>query len=78
VPTVLRRGPFRFFFYSNEHGEEAHVHVQRDHRIAKLWLSPTEIASTGSFSGVELREIERIVEQEQDVLLKAWYEFFDR
>ncbi len=28
MPTVLRWGPYRAFFYSNERGEPAHVHVR--------------------------------------------------
>ena len=26
MPTVLRIGGYRFFFYSNENGEPAHIH----------------------------------------------------
>jgi len=39
VPTILRDGPYRFFFFSNEGFEPPHVHVQRDRAIAKFWLS---------------------------------------
>jgi len=78
VPTALRRGPFRFFFYSNEGHEAPHVHVQRETMIAKVWLAPPRIAAPGGFSPVEIREIERIVGDEHDVLLKAWHDFFQR
>src|SRR5262245_19824181 len=30
MPTVLRVGPFRFFFYAGDGGEPPHVHVERD------------------------------------------------
>ncbi|MBI5463648.1 MAG: DUF4160 domain-containing protein [Ignavibacteriales bacterium] len=30
MPTVLRLGPFRFHFYSNEMNEPAHIHVSSD------------------------------------------------
>ena len=30
MPTILRIGPYRFFFYSSEDGEPIHVHVIRD------------------------------------------------
>ena len=30
MPTVLRSGPYRFFFYSGDGAEPPHVHVQRD------------------------------------------------
>ncbi|MEK7415510.1 MAG: DUF4160 domain-containing protein, partial [Planctomycetota bacterium] len=28
MPTVLRVGPYRFHFYSDERGEPAHIHVR--------------------------------------------------
>lgn len=34
MPTVLRAGPHRFFFYSLENNEPAHIHVQRDQYLA--------------------------------------------
>jgi len=46
--------------------------------IAKVWLAPPRIAAPGGFSPVEIREIERIVGDEHDVLLKAWHDFFQR
>lgn len=30
MPTILRDGPYRLFFYSNEGEEPPHVHVERD------------------------------------------------
>ena len=31
VPTVLRIGGYRFFFYANENNEPRHIHVQSAH-----------------------------------------------
>ena len=44
MPTVARIGPYRFFFYGNEGLELAHIHVQRDRRLAKFWLDPVTLA----------------------------------
>ncbi len=30
MPTVLRTGPYRFFFYAGDRDEAPHVHVERD------------------------------------------------
>ena len=30
MSTVFRRGPYRFYFYSNDADEPIHVHVERD------------------------------------------------
>ena len=77
MPTVGRSGPYRFFFFGNEGFEPAHVHVQRDRSLAKFWLSPVALASTSGFSAVELRRIQRIVEERRDEFEEAWHGFFN-
>ncbi|MGZ5876149.1 MAG: DUF4160 domain-containing protein [Bradyrhizobium sp.] len=39
MPTVLRWGPYRAFFYSNEGGEPPHIHVRSGDAEAKFWLT---------------------------------------
>jgi len=75
-PTVLRSGPYRFFFFSNEAGEAAHIHVQRDKMLAKFWLEPVQLARSTGFSPRELRRVESIVAENIDLLLEAWNEYF--
>ena len=43
MPTVLRDGPYRVYFYCHEPNEPAHVHVDREDRSAKVWLAPVEL-----------------------------------
>jgi hypothetical protein len=76
MPTVLRIGPYRFFFVSLDRGEPAPIHVRRDEMVAKFWLEPLVLESTGSFSRHELTTIAKLIEQHQDDLLESWYEFF--
>ena len=76
MPTILRIGPYRFFFYSNENGEPAHIHIQRDQAMAKFWLSPVALASSTRFSARELRELKKHVTQNRDQFLEAWNEYF--
>jgi len=45
MPTIMRIGPYRFFFYSNEKGEPPHVHVDYLDGNAKFWLEPILLAS---------------------------------
>lgn len=40
MPTVLRLGRFRFFFFSNEGNEPPHIHVRAGEDEAKFWLEP--------------------------------------
>ncbi len=75
MPTILRIGPFRFFFYSNEQGEPARIHVQRDRMLAKFWLDPVSLAGSTRYSPRDLRRISLVVEN-GDKLLEKWNEYF--
>ena len=75
-PTVLRIGPYRFFFYSNEGNEPAHLPVQRDRALAKFWLTPASLASSTGFSAQELGQVWRLIQQNTGNLKEAWDEFF--
>lgn len=72
MPTVLRDGPFRFFFYSGDRGEPPHVHVQRDSQVAKFWLDPVMLERSGGMRPSEIHRIERIIEQNQISFLREW------
>lgn len=72
MPTVLRSGPYRFYFFSHEPNEAPHVHVDRDDRSAKFWLGPVALARNLGFSAHELRDIDRIIREHQQGLLEAW------
>ena len=76
VPKVANVGPYRIFFYSNESGEPAHVHVRRERKLAKFWLQPVELADSKRFAAHELREIEQIVQDRRREFLEAWDEYF--
>ena len=75
MPTAMRSGPYRLYFYSNERREPAHIHVDRDEDSAKFWLDPVSLARNLGFSPRELGTIEAIVLGNQGALLEAWHEF---
>jgi hypothetical protein len=56
MPTLLRHGPYRFYFFSHETNEPPHVHVDRDKLSIKYWLMPVELAANFGFSSKEHRE----------------------
>ncbi len=76
MPTVLRRGPFRFFFYAGDGGEPPHVHVERDDCEAKFWLDPVRLERSYGFSRHEVNGARSLVEEHQESLLESWNEFF--
>jgi hypothetical protein len=77
VPTVLRVGPYRFFFYAGDRGEPVHVHVERDQEMAKFWLQPVRLAKSRGFASAELNRISRLVEENQERLQEAWNDYFE-
>jgi len=77
MPTVLRAGPYRLLFYSSDAEEPPHVHVERDDNSAKFWLSPVRLQSSGGFKPVEVRRIQRLVEQHREALLRSWDAYFN-
>ena len=76
MPTVLSVGPYRFFFYAGDGSESEHVHVEREANVAKFWLNPVRLASSGGFRPQELRRIQGLVEENQPQLLRRWNDFF--
>jgi hypothetical protein len=76
MPTVLRVGPFRFFFYAGDGGEPPHVHVERDDCEAKFWLDPVRLERSHGFSRQEIRRVRDLIEEHQLQLLESWNEFF--
>ena len=76
MPTILRSGPYRFYFYSHEPHEPPHVHVDRDADTAKFWLDPVAVASNKGFRAAELRRVESIVEAHATMMIEGWHEHF--
>ena len=77
MPTVLRKGSYRFFFYASDRNEPCHIHVERDEMIAKFWLCPVRISSSSSFSRVELNRIHKMIEENEELFVEAWNEYFE-
>jgi hypothetical protein len=76
MPTILRVGPYRFFFYAGDCDEPIHVHIERDDKIAKYWLEPIRLESSGGFSRIDLSRIFKIIEENRDKILEGWDEYF--
>jgi len=76
MPTILIAGSHRFFFFSGDRDEAAHVHVERDNHVAKFWLEPVRLQSSGGFGRKELNRIQQLVDENQARFLEAWNEYF--
>lgn len=76
MPTVLKIGPYRFFFYAGDRDEPQHVHIERDDKIAKFWLNPIRLQSSGGFNRQEINRIQEIIQEYQIQLMEGWNEYF--
>ena len=76
MPTVLRWGPYRAFFYSNEGGEPPHIHVRAGDFEAKFWLHDLSIAANAGFPAHEIGAIIRHLRSHRDLLESKWHEHF--
>ena len=76
MPTLLRVGPFRFFFFAGDGSEPPHVHIEREDCVAKVWLDPVRMERTGGLRRQEINGIVKIVDRRQHRLLESWDEFF--
>ena len=76
MPTVLRIGPYRFFFFAGDRDEPPHIHVEREDKVAKFWLDPVRLQSSGGFSRNEIIRIHRVVGEYQIQLREAWNAYF--
>lgn len=76
MPTVLRGGPYRFYSYASDRDEPPHVHVERDDGTAKFWLDPVRLERSGGFGRREINQIQHLVDENREHLLRSWNEFF--
>ncbi len=76
--TIFREKGYRFYFLSNEENR-IHVHVTCDKGEAKFWLEP--IVSLAIYYGLNskrLAEVQKIVEEHENEIIKAWQKHFSR
>ena len=76
MPTVLRSGPYRIYWFSHEPGEPPHVHIDHGSKSAKYWLAPVALARNLGFAAHELRQLRLLVESHQSFLLEQWHGYF--
>jgi hypothetical protein len=76
TPTIFREKGYRFFFFSREE-PRMHVHIYCEDGEAKFWLEPDiELARNYRLSRLQLKQIERIIEEHYDELTSAWQTHF--
>ena len=76
MPTILKIGGYRFFFFSNEGMEPVHVHVESAGQYAKFWLRPVALASSVGYNAKELTRLRKMVEEHSELFREKWHEYF--
>jgi hypothetical protein len=76
MPTVLLLNGYRFFFYSNENQEPAHIHIEKADSSGKVWLDPIRVEYMFNFSPKEQKEILVIIDQYASDFIKKWNDYF--
>jgi hypothetical protein len=77
-PTIYREGPYRFYFNSNEELRR-HVHIEGQKGKAKFWIEPSvALADFHGFKPYELKEIEQIIEKNQQEFHNEWNRHFSK
>jgi len=79
MPVVLRIKGFRFYFFSNEGAEPKHVHFDKAEAMGKMWLEPkVEEEYLYGFTVKEQKEIKEIINDNLELLKRAWDEYFGK
>ncbi len=76
MPTVLRLGPYRFFFWSEENNEPPHIHIASGDDYAKFWLDQIGLARNEGYTPKELGQIQKLPAQHREQLLESWRDYF--
>ncbi|PIP07116.1 MAG: hypothetical protein COX52_04885 [Syntrophobacterales bacterium CG23_combo_of_CG06-09_8_20_14_all_48_27] len=76
MPTVLRYGGYRFFFFSNEGNEPPHIHVETAENYAKFRLNPVALVKSTGYNAKELRELRELIEENRLLFIEKWHGYF--
>jgi hypothetical protein len=71
VPTLLRIGAFRFYFYSHEPNEPPHVHIDRGDATIKIWLDSLDVARNRGFGAHEIKGVVEMVRANRESFLEV-------
>lgn len=77
MPTLFILFGYRFFFCSNDH-ESIDVHVSKGDAEGKFNVLDVELVENHGFKKNELRLIESLIEENREIIIERWKEFFNK
>ena len=75
MPILYYYLGLRFFFYANDH-EPIHVHVSNGDYEARFKINPIELIENKGLKKRELKIAEMAIEENKEVIIARWNEFF--
>ncbi len=81
MPKVFEYKKYKFFFFSNEGApiEPCHIHVRKDEKLCKFWISEKAIlAENYGFSPAVLNELRQVANENIEKIKGAWNEHFGK
>jgi hypothetical protein len=76
MPELHRENGFVYYIWSNDHPHPAHIHVEKGSGEADLALETGKVTKNEGFTGNEVRNIQRIFEENSEKIWSGWREFF--
>lgn len=79
MPEIFRFFGFSFFFYSKEH-EPIHVHVEGHDGYAKFEYDGEKFVLRDSrdIKAADMKKIKLVIDDNSDILISRWNEFFNK
>jgi hypothetical protein len=78
MPKVFEKDGYRFFFYSNDH-RPMHVHVRYGDGEAVFDVEEgVDLRESQGLKVKELAKAEALATDNQQLIIRAWHEHFDR
>lgn len=77
MPTILSKNGFRFFFYTGEGNEPAHIHIIGRGGEMKVWLNPIQVSNVYSMSSKDQKEVLRITKDNAKLFIEKWKEWHE-
>lgn len=74
----FREKGYRFYFLSNEE-DRIHIHVTCEDGEAEFWIEPiVSLAVSHTLNPKMLNEIQKIVEEHKNEIIRAWKRHFSK
>lgn len=78
MPKVFEKDGYRFFFYSNDHNP-VHIHVRYGDGEAVFDVEGlVELRESQGLKVNELTKAETLATENQQLIIRAWHEHFNR